>query len=145
MVSCPDGEYRFDFCGDDRRWCLQFIECITLPVDHITEMPYDNFLPLPDKEAWIRYEKVISKQVYLFCKAKELLGFDEALKWFLDGAGELLGAKSWVPFYDDRKALFSIVRGWKTGFTAKKYVWNIFPMICAGCGLRDIYGSRSIG
>lgn len=111
MVSCPDGEYRFDFCGDDRRWCLQFIECITLPVASITEMPYDNFLPLPDKEAWIRYEKVISKQVYLFCKAKELLGFDEALKWFQDGAGELLGTKSWVPFYDDRKA-FILYSAW---------------------------------
>jgi hypothetical protein len=37
------------------------------------------------------------------------LGKQEALKMFLDGSGEFLGAKSWVPFYSDKKTYIAYV------------------------------------
>jgi hypothetical protein len=35
---------------------------------------------------------------------KELLGRDEAIRNFMDGNGEKLCARSWVPYYDERLA-----------------------------------------
>jgi len=104
ILSCPDGEYRFDFEINNGKWQLCFVECITLPVANINSFPYNSFVALPEKEAWINAEKNISKMIYFFCKLKNIFGFDEALLWFNDGAGEFLCAKSWVPFYEDGKA-----------------------------------------
>ena len=104
ILSCPDDEYRFDFLVNNGKWQLCFIEGITLPVSDINSFPYNSFSALPEKEAWINAERNISKIVYFFCKLKDAFGFDEALPWFNDGAGEFLCAKSWVPFYEGARA-----------------------------------------
>ena len=106
LVDCPDSEYRFDFIETASYWQLCFIECITLPVNGIVE-PCNDFIPLPEQEAWIKAEREISQTVHFYCKLKELLGINEALSWFKDGAGTLLCAKSWVPFYKDSKAFIA--------------------------------------
>jgi len=111
LLHCADDEYRFDFALLEDKWVLCFIECITLPVSAIPAVPYETFPPLSDKEAWIRAEKAISRDVYLYCKLKRLLGAEEALNWFNDGAGEFMGAKSWVPFFEERKA-FIVYSAW---------------------------------
>ena len=111
ILSCPDGEYRFDFIVENEKWKLCFIECITLPLENINDFPYTSFTPLPEKESWIYAERNISKMVYFFCKLKNIFGFDEALLWFNDGAGEFLCAKSWVPFYKESKS-FILFCGW---------------------------------
>jgi len=111
ILACPDGEYRFDFIINAGKWQLCFIECVTLPLANITDFPYNSFIPLAEKEAWIYAERNISKTVHFFCKLKDIFGFDEALMWFNDGAGEFLCAKSWVPFYKESKA-FILFCGW---------------------------------
>lgn len=111
VLHCPDDKYRFDFEENNGTWQLCFIEGITLPVDTVAPIPYENFTPLSEQEGWIRTEREISKTVYFYCKLKKLYGVDEALSWFNDGAGELLCAKSWVPFYNDSKA-FVIFSAW---------------------------------
>lgn len=111
ILDCPDDEYRFDFIEENNSWKLCFIEGITLPVDKIDNLPYKDFKSLPEKEIWINTERNISKTVHYYCKLKDLLGADEALEWFLDGAGEFLCAKSWVPFYKESKA-FIIFSAW---------------------------------
>ena len=104
MLSCPDDEYRFDFIRTDMGCKLAFVECITLPVGDVTALPYSDFKPLPAKENEIRREKEISRLVWLYCKIKELAGQKEAVNAFLDGEGESVCARSWVPFYSDRLA-----------------------------------------
>jgi len=104
ILSCPDSNYRFDFITSNEKWQLCFIECITLPLSNINSFPHSSFIALPDKEAWINAKKNISKTISFFCKLKNIFGFDEALLWFNDGAGEFLCSKSWVPFYEDAKA-----------------------------------------
>ena len=111
ILSCPDGEYRFDFISENSKWRLCFIEGITLPLENINNFPYNLFAPLPEKESWIRVERDISKTVHFFCKLRDIFGFDEALLWFNDGASEFLCAKSWVPFYRESKA-FILFCGW---------------------------------
>ena len=111
IFSCPDDKYRFDFIIDKGKWRLCFIECITLPIANINNFPYSSFTALPEKEAWIYAEKSISKTIHFFCKLRELIGFENALLWFNDGAGEYLCAKSWVPFYKESKA-FIIYCAW---------------------------------
>jgi hypothetical protein len=107
MLACPDDDYRFDFVCENDVYKLVFMECITLPVNDITKLPYSDFIPLPRFESWIRREKEISKTVYLYNKFKELLGPEKAALIFLDGYGEAVNARSWVPFYSGRLAFIA--------------------------------------
>jgi hypothetical protein len=59
----------------------------------------------------IRREKEISKTVYYYNKFKELLDAEAAVGIFLDGYGESVGARSWVPFYNDSMA-FIVYSAW---------------------------------
>lgn len=98
ICRCPDDDYRFDF----RAGKLVFIECITLPVRDI--VPGCTLPPLPEKESRIRAEKEISRMVWHYLQFKKLAGREKAMEMFRDGAGEVLCARSWVPFYTDRLA-----------------------------------------
>lgn len=106
QLSCPDVEYRFDFVrrAEAEGGRLDFVECITLPLAEIT-LPCTVFSPLPDKEGAIRCERDASAMVRQYLRFKSLLGKEEAVRQFLDGDGELLAARSWVPFYSDGLAL----------------------------------------
>ena len=102
MLNCPDDDYRFDFIKKNEGCSIAFIECITLPISDINRLPYDKFNELPEKETHIRREKEISRTIWMYLKFKEILGRDAAIKIFKDGNGENIGARSWVPFYDER-------------------------------------------
>lgn len=104
LLHCPDDDYRFDFSVIQDTWKLLFIECITLPVNDISVLPYTEFKALPQKEAEIRAEKEISKVIYFYNQFKKLLGRQKAIEMFYDGAGEVLGARSWVPFFEEARA-----------------------------------------
>lgn len=105
LLHCPDDDYRFDFLFLENGWKLSFIECVTLPISDISTLPYENFKALPpEKEIDIRSEKEISRLVFFYNQFKMLIGQQKALEMFYDGAGESLGARSWVPFYSDRLA-----------------------------------------
>lgn len=110
-ACCDDGQYRFDFLFSDGKWKLCFIECITIPIKVIDEIPFNNFPVMTEHEIWVRTEKNISRIVYLYNKLKECFGKDQALEWFLDGAGEYLAAKSWIPYFDEKKA-FVVYVAW---------------------------------
>lgn len=102
VVRCADDEYRFDFIRSETKWKLAFVECITLPISNIKSLPYESFTELSDKETSIRREKEISRLIFMYHKFKELLGQEQAVKMFLDGKGEYICARSWVPFYSER-------------------------------------------
>jgi hypothetical protein len=110
MLQCPDNDYRFDFIKTPDGAVLAFMECITLPVYEVIA-PCDSFTPLPAAENHIRREKEISKTVYYYSKFKELLGTKATVGIFLDGYGESVGARSWVPFYSDSMA-FIVYAAW---------------------------------
>lgn len=102
LLHCSDDDYRFDFLLIEKQWKLSFIECITLPISDISDLPYVDFKTLPEKETDIRCEKEISKQIFLYNQFKKLIGQQKAMEMFYDGAGEALCARSWVPFYSDQ-------------------------------------------
>lgn len=104
LLHCPDDDYRFDFSVINDEWRLQFIECITLPVHDIAVLPYVDFKALPEKEVEIRAEKEVSRLIYFYNQFKKLLGKQKAMEMFYDGAGEVLGARSWVPFFDEPRS-----------------------------------------
>lgn len=104
ITHCTDDDYRFDFVQAGNTWVLAFIECITLPVADIAPLPYADFKDLPEKEPQIRSEKEISRLVFFYNRFKELQGKQKALEMFCDGQGESLCARSWVPFYSDRRS-----------------------------------------
>lgn len=126
LIHCLDDDYRFDFVLREEKWKLAFVECITLPVADIGVLPYEDFLALPDKEAWIRKEKDISKTVYIYNKFKESLGWEEAIKIFLDGYGECICARSWVPFYSDRLSYIAYAAWVENRINGEKVIVEVF-------------------
>jgi hypothetical protein len=106
-ANCDDGLYRFDFISNGSGWELCFIECITIPIKSIDKVPFNNFPVMTEHEIWVRAEKTISRIVYLYNKLKECFDREKALEWFLDGAGEFIAAKSWIPFFEDKKAFIA--------------------------------------
>lgn len=109
IAECDDSEYRFDFIVDEGKWRLCFIECITIPIKNVNTLPFTDFPAVPEHETWIRAEKNISRTVYLYNRLKESFGSEKAIEWFLDGAGEFLAAKSWIPYFDDKRAFVAYI------------------------------------
>lgn len=107
VLNCPDDDYRFDFKFDtEGKWQICFIECITLPVHDIRELPYSEFESY-EKESWIRAENNISNIVSQYTKIKTQSDISDAQAWFRDEAGNVLAAESWVPFYAKHKAFIA--------------------------------------
>jgi len=97
-----DGE-RNDLCFTilvkDKKWYVQHLEGITIPVYEVPPLPCSSFPDLSEEtKHWMRAEIQTSKDVNLWnflCKEK---GRDFAFNWFLDGAGYVLGIRAWMPF-----------------------------------------------
>jgi hypothetical protein len=99
LLTLDREPYCFSFLIEDGDWRFQHVECITLRLDRIGELPCSVFPDLPeDRKAWMRAELETSRQVALFNYLAQENGKDFAYHWFRDGAGYALAARSWVPF-----------------------------------------------
>jgi hypothetical protein len=99
LLPLDSEQYCFSFLVDGEKWWFQHVECITLRLDHLGELPCSVFPDLPEKQkAWMRAEIETSKKINLFKYLAEEKGRDFALNWFRDGDGYALAARSWVPF-----------------------------------------------
>ena len=113
FLACSDGTYRLDFIENAGKWQLLFIEGITIPVEKIDYLPFNDFTPLKEyDENWIREERRISLMINWYNFIKNTSGIDEALEHFRYGSGEFLAAKSWVPFFSDKKAFIVYISWW---------------------------------
>lgn len=84
---------------DDGQWFFRHMESITVRLDRIGALPTSKFPDVSEgQKAWMREERKQQAQVDLFNWMLRERGRDFALKWFQDGAGYFLEAKTWVPF-----------------------------------------------
>lgn len=89
----------FSFVLDGERWFLRHIECITIPLTKVPDLPANSFPDIEaDKKAWIREELEATERVRLWRFLKSEFGREFALNWFKDGPGYVLAARAWVPF-----------------------------------------------
>ena len=131
LVQCPDDDYRFDFIISGSEWKLAFIECITLPVFDICSLPYSKFKKLANKETDIYREKEISKTIYMYNEFKKLLGQNGAIRMFLDGEGEVICSRSWVPFFDDSLSYIAYAAWMENRIYGEKVVIERFDEECS--------------
>ena len=54
-------------------------------------------------------EKRITQLIYFYNQLKKFIAKKEAIKSILDGAGEVLAAKTWVPYYSTDKAFIAYI------------------------------------
>jgi len=121
FLDCTDGLYRLDFVENAGKWQLLFIECITIPIEKIESLPFNNFPPLNDNdENWIREERRISLIIHWYNYIKNTSGIDEALKHFRYGAGEVLAAKAWIPYFSDKKSFIVYIAWWDNRICGEK-------------------------
>ena len=117
-----DGDsYRLDFVGNADNWKLLFIECITIPIAKIEMLPFDDFPPLKEiDENWIREERRISTMINWYNFIKNTSGIEKALEHFRIGAGEVLAAKAWVPYFSDKKAFIVYISWYESRVIGEK-------------------------
>jgi hypothetical protein len=97
--------YCFSFITEKGRWFFQHLESITIRLDRLPPLPTSSFPDIPEKQkAWMRQEKHWSQMLQLFKQLSQERGRDLAFKFFLDGAGYFLEAKTWVPIVAPSKA-----------------------------------------
>lgn len=97
--------YSFTFLTEGDRWYLEHFESIVLRLDAVGHPPVSTFPDLAEsKKAWMRQENYWSQMVVIYRKTKAASGRAAALDLFRDGAGYLVQAKTWVPFYPDSRA-----------------------------------------
>jgi hypothetical protein len=88
---------------------LKHIEGVFVRLDKVSSLPASNFPDLTEqKKSEAREEIYWSEQVRLFNFLSREMGKEFAYKWVKDGIGNgvgyLLGAKTWVPFVEPKKA-----------------------------------------
>ncbi len=103
-------ELRLDFYVHEDHLELIRVECITLPIDDVHTLPYEEFRSSP-WEAWAREEIRLSQMVHFYQEFCQHRSKPEARQMFYDGAGFVLAADSWVPFYSQRRN-FIAYAGW---------------------------------
>lgn len=101
--------YCFTCIEENGQLYLKHIEAIFIRLDKISLLPTSEFPDLSDQQkAWAREEIYWSEQVRLFNFLSEEKGKEFAYEWVKreigNGVGYLLGAKTWVPFVEPKKA-----------------------------------------
>jgi hypothetical protein len=100
-------EVRLDFVYVSNKYKLANLDGYTLPLKAVNQLPFSNFISLPEREDIMRQEYNITTIVDYYCRLKGILGKQEALDWFKDGKGELTGVPAWMPYFIKRKAFIA--------------------------------------
>lgn len=101
--------YCFTFIIEEERWYLRHIETIFIRLDKISSLPTSEFPDISEyQKSWAREEIYWSEQIKLFNFLSKERGKEFAYEWVKNeigsGEGYLLGAKTWVPFVQPKKA-----------------------------------------
>jgi hypothetical protein len=97
--------YCFSFLIDGKDWYFRHLESISLRLDKITSFPASHFPDISDSQkAWMREEKYWTQMLQFYTYFSKSMKQDSILKYFRDGAGYVLEAKTWVPFVQEKKA-----------------------------------------
>ena len=103
------GDKKTTYCltvvTDAETWFLQHVEAIFIRLDQVGPPPVSQF---PDVTAgqknWMREEIAMTERVRLFNLLAKEKGKLFAFRWFKDGAGYFLAARTWVPFVRPTRA-----------------------------------------
>lgn len=98
--------YCFSFVIEDSQWYFQHLEAIFIRLDKISQLPVSDFPDVSEAQKnWAReeiYWSFVVTSVYLPVAREK--GQEYALSMLKDGAGYVVGAKTWVPFAPPHKA-----------------------------------------
>jgi hypothetical protein len=103
--------YTFNFVIEDGRWYFRFLEGVFIRLDQVGALPAEasGFPDRPEEgKSWMRNEIYWSEQVRLFNFLTRERGKDFAFRWIKEGvangAGYVLGAVTWVPFFPPHRS-----------------------------------------
>jgi hypothetical protein len=97
--------YSFTFVTEGGRWFLQHFEAIVIRLDKVGPAPVSTFPDLEEgQKAWMRQETYWSKMMWIFGRMRKAAGDEAAFNMFLDGAGYLVAARTWVPLVPPERA-----------------------------------------
>ncbi len=97
--------YTFSFLSDGHDWKFHQVESIHLDFRPPLKLPQNTFPDLPaDQKAWIIAEFQGTDQIRLFNFLADEKGKEFAYHWFQDGAGYVLAASVWIPFFPTPQA-----------------------------------------
>lgn len=90
--------YCFTLLVENSRWYFQHVESIFIRLDQIGPLPTSRFPDVTDaQKAWMRDERRVTEQIKVYNFLAREKGRDFALRFFQDGAGYALEARTWVP------------------------------------------------
>ncbi len=97
--------YCFSFLITEQGWFYHHLEAIQIRLDRTGEPPVSDFPDVPEQtKNWMRNERFVSNQIWLYNQISREKGREQALWWFLDGPGYAVNAQTWVPFVEPARA-----------------------------------------
>ncbi len=97
--------YCFTLLIEDSRWYFQHVESIFIRLDQTGPLPASRFPDVTEaQKAWMRDERRATEQIRVYNLLAKEKDRDFALRFFLDGAGYALEARTWVPFVSPSRA-----------------------------------------
>jgi hypothetical protein len=103
--SVGRGTFCFTLLRQGDRWYFQHVESIFLRLDRCGPPPVSSFPDLPEeRKAWMRDEIQTSADIAHYVVLAREKGHEAARRWFRDGAGYALAARTWVPFVSPERA-----------------------------------------
>ncbi|MDR0288151.1 MAG: hypothetical protein LBI03_10680, partial [Clostridiales bacterium] len=63
-------EVRLDFIFDDNTYKLAYLDSYTLPLKKIDNLPFNDYVPLPERESIMRQEYAITRTVDYYTRLK---------------------------------------------------------------------------
>jgi hypothetical protein len=95
----------FTLLIEDSRWYFQHVESIFIRLDQTGPLPASRFPDVSEaQKAWIREERRATEQIRVYNLLVKEKDRDFALRFFQDGAGYALEARTWVPFVSPSRA-----------------------------------------
>jgi hypothetical protein len=99
------GQYCFTLLVENSRWYFRHVESIFIRLDQIGALPVSHFPDVSEaQKAWMRDEIRVTEEIRVYNLMVKDHGRDFALRFFDDGAGYALQARTWVPTVSPEKA-----------------------------------------
>jgi len=91
--------YCFTVVTEGGTWFFQHMETIFIRLDQVGPPPVSVFPDVSsDQKNWMREENAMTERVRVFNLLAKEKGKPFAFRWFKDGQGYFLTARTWVPF-----------------------------------------------
>ena len=101
LVTEEEERIVFTFIQENGKWRISHFEGILFPLFDLPDTPYHDVLKLEDRiRGWVSAENELAFMSKVYKELENQSNRENAVKFFLDGAGYKIAMDAWLPFIE---------------------------------------------